>query len=148
MTIDRRIVRTLRDVRGKLRDLAQAEHATTSASQKRCEQAVARAKTDLEGMIAAAGDQLRTAASVAELDRISQAAAAHHVCIDEAANELAAAVVMVEESGAQLRQRAQQVVSAERLFDRVQRESAVRVNRREQRSHDDLRRRGIRETKR
>lgn len=148
MTIDRRIVRTLRDVRSQLRDLALAEHSATSASQLRCEEAVARARAELESSFAAAGEALRTACTVAELDRISQVVAAHHVCLDEAGSELAAAVELAEESGQRLRQRAQQVVSADRLFDQVQRESALRLSRREQRSHDDLRRRSSRETKR
>lgn len=148
MTIDRRTVRTLRDVRGKLRDLALAEHTATSASQQRCQDAMSTARADLEGSLTAATTALGCANTVAELDRISQTVAAHHVCLDEAAADLAAAVVRTEEASRQLRRSAQQAETAERIFDRFKQESVRRVNRQEQRSHDDLRRRAVRETKR
>jgi flagellar biosynthesis chaperone FliJ len=148
MTIDRRTVRTLRDVRGKLRDLALAEHTATSASQQRRHEAMSAARTGLESSLGAATTALGTASTVADLDRISQTVAAHHVCLDEASAEWAAAVVRTEEASRQLRRSAQQVKTAERIFDRYQQESARRVNRQEQRRHDDLRRRGVRETKR
>lgn len=147
MTIDRRTIRALRDVRGKLRDLALAEHATTSATQLRCEEVKAAARAELEDSFASASAALGTASTVAQLERISQDVAAHHVCLDEASAELAAAVLRTEEASRQLRQRAQQVESARRISENVERESAQRVSRQEQRSHDDLRRRPRRDTK-
>lgn len=147
MTIDRRTVRTLRDVRGKLRDLALAEQASTSANQLRCQEIMEAARTELEGSFSTAGEALRSACHVGELERISQHIAAHHVCLDEASADLAAAVLRSEEASRQLRQRAQQVESARRISENVERESALRVSRKEQRSHDDLRRRPHRDTK-
>jgi len=148
MTIDRRTVRTLREVRGKLRDLALAEHTATSASQQRCQEVMSAALAELEGSMCAATTALGTASTVAELDRISQTVAAHHVCLDEASAELSAAVVRTEEASRQLRRSAQQAETAERIFDRYKQECTRRLNRQEQRSHDDLRRRGVRDTKR
>jgi flagellar biosynthesis chaperone FliJ len=148
MTIDRRTVRTLREVRRKLRDLALAEHTATGVSQQRCQEVMSAARADLEGSMCAATTALGAACTVAELDRISQTVAAHHVCVDEASAELAAAVVRTEEASRLLRRSAQQAETAERIFDRYKQESDRRVNRQEQRSHDDLRRRSVRETKR
>lgn len=147
MTLDRRTVRTLRDVRSKLRDLALVEHASTSATQLRCEEIVAAARSELEGSFVEAGAALRGAQSVADLERAAQAVAAHHVLVDEAAADLAAASLRTEEASRQLQQRARQKESADRLFDLTRRESAKRADRKEQRSHDDLRRRSARETK-
>lgn len=148
MTIDRRTVRSLRDVRNKLRDLALAEHTATCASQQRCEAEVGAARAVLEGSMSAAAEALGNASAVAELDRIAQTVAAHHVCLDEAAADLAAAVLRTEEASRQLRRTAQEAKTAERLVDRYDQQSARRVSRQEQRSYDDLRRRGYRETKR
>jgi flagellar biosynthesis chaperone FliJ len=147
MTIDRRTVRTLRDVRSKLRDLALAEHASTSATQLRCAELMEAARSELEQTFTSAGAALRGAQSIADLERVSQEVAAHHVLVDEASADLAAAELRTEEASRQLRQRARQMESAERLFDQTRRESAKRVHRKEQRSHDDLRRRSTRETK-
>lgn len=98
--------------------------------------------------MSAAAEALGNASAVAELDRIAQTVAAHHVCLDEAAADLAAAVLRTEEASRQLRRTAQEAKTAERLVDRYDQQSARRVSRQEQRSYDDLRRRGYRETKR
>jgi hypothetical protein len=141
MTVNRRMVRSLRDVRLCLRELALAEHAAVSDSEMRAEEILAAANHDLEGTLAGAPAAMSAASSIAELDRISQMVAAHHVCLDEASGGYAAAVALTEAAYAVLRDRTRQARSAERLVERFDRESARRESAQEQRSHDDQHRR-------
>ncbi|MEZ4362070.1 MAG: hypothetical protein R3B48_17920 [Kofleriaceae bacterium] len=147
MTISRRTVRALCDVRGRLRDLAAAEHSSRSETQLRAEELVAAARHELEGSLELAAGAVQGARGVDTLDRMSELVAAHHVCVDEAGAELAAAVMMTEETAQLLRERSRQVLSAERVLQRYQRESALRAHRQEQRVHDDHPRRLGRDTK-
>jgi flagellar biosynthesis chaperone FliJ len=147
VTIDRRTLRTLREVRWRLREQASAEHASSSQQQMKAEEILAAAQGTLEQSLEDAREVVSAARTVDELARVSQVVAAHHLCLDDATAEHAAAVATVQATAAQLRERARQALAAERLVERSDREAARREVRQEQRSQDDQRRRAPRDTR-
>jgi flagellar biosynthesis chaperone FliJ len=148
MTVNRRTVRALCDVRERMREIAAAEHSSRSQTQLRAEEVLAAARRELECSLDHACGELEAAGSVDELDRVAQQIAAHHEGVEAASAEVASAVILTAETAQRLRARASEVASASLILERCERESSRRAQRQEQRILDDQRRRGRRDTTR
>lgn len=138
MTIRPRAVRALRDARVRLRDVAAASHAMTTAACERSRAELAEEHERLDDFYDEATDVLEAARSVHDLDMVGEITGVHRLAVADARVRVDRADAARETTADQLRARARQLRQAERLVERVDCELGKREARREQRANDDL----------
>jgi hypothetical protein len=138
MTIRPRAVRALRDARERLRDVAAAAHAQTSAVRDLTRNTLADEERRLAEHVDGAPIMLSAARTVHELDRVAETTGVHQIAIADASTRHAEAIALTELSAGKLRERTRQLKSAERLVEILDNGRARIEARTEQRANDDL----------
>jgi len=138
MTIKIRVVRTLKEVRTRLRDVAAAAHSNAAVVRDRSAQELQAEHDQLETALDQAADSLAAASSVHELDRVAEMTDVHRMSVADAAKRHEVALAESETTAGQLRERTRQLRSAERLVERADHRRARRESRAEQRRNDDM----------
>lgn len=138
MTIKPRVVRALRDARTRLRDVAAAEHSTTSAMRERAAQTVVERQHDLRTALDNAGTTLAAARTIWEVDRVAEDTGVHRFAVVDASTAHHKAIVANDATADRLRERARQLRTAERLVEMVDDFRAKQEATAEQRSADDM----------
>jgi flagellar biosynthesis chaperone FliJ len=138
MTIKPRVVRALRDARTRLRDVAAAEHSTSSAARDRTARELADEHDALEGALDQAAGALAAARTVHDVARVAETTGAYRIAVDEAAQRHQVAVAATETTADRLRERTRQLRTAERIVEIVDDHRARTEATAEQRGSDDL----------
>jgi hypothetical protein len=138
MTIKIRVVRSLRDVRTRLRDVAAAAHTNAAAARDRSARELADEHASLETALDEAADTLAAARTVHELDLVAAATGGYRLSVAAAAERHQCALAASQTTADHLRERTRQLRTAERLVDRADARRAKRESRAEQRRTDDM----------
>ena len=138
MTIRPRAVRALRDIRERLRDEAAASHATAVGHADAAGVAVSESHDQLEAFLDDASQALGEVTSVYDIDRISDHAGDYRVAIVDATARHKQAVAITEVTAGNLRERARQLRTAEKLVELVDDHRARRDAKAEQLGNDDM----------
>jgi flagellar biosynthesis chaperone FliJ len=138
MTIKIRVVRTLKEVRTRLRDVAAAAHANAAGIRDRSAQELQAEHEQLENALDEAIDELAAARTVYELDLVAEATGGQRLSVADAARRHQSALAASETTADRLRERTRQLRAAEQLVERADHRRARRESRAEQRRADDL----------
>lgn len=138
MTIKPRVVRALRDARTRLRDVAAAEHSTTTATRDRAAQTVIDRRHELEAALDSAGSSLAAARTIWDVDRVAEDTGVYRFAVVDASTAHHQAVVANDATADRLRERTRQLRTAERLVEMVDDVRAKQEATAEQRSADDM----------
>jgi len=138
MTIKIRVVRTLKDVRTRLRDIAAAQHSNAAAQRDRSARDLAQEHATLETELDRAASTLAEARTVHDLDRVAEATGVHRLLIEDATQRHQVAVAASQTTADHLRERTRQLRTAERLVELADTRRAKRESRAEQRRTDDM----------
>jgi flagellar biosynthesis chaperone FliJ len=138
MTIKIRVVRTLKEVRTRLRDLAAAAHSNAAGIRDRSALDLQAEHEQLECALDDAADELSAARTVHELDRVAANTGVHRLSVADAARRHEVALAASETTADRLRERTLQLRAAEQLVERADHRRARRESRAEQRRSDDL----------
>lgn len=138
MTIKIRVVRSLKEVRTRLRDVAAAAHSNAAAARDRSAQDLADEHASLESALDEAAETMAAARNVHELDQISENTGVYRLSVAAAAERHQRAVADSQTTADHLRERTRQLRTAERLVDMAHARRAKRESRAEQRRTDDL----------
>jgi flagellar biosynthesis chaperone FliJ len=138
MTIKIRVVRSLKDVRARLRDVAAAAHSSAAAARDRSARDLADQHASLETALDEAADTLAGARTVHELDLVAEATGVHRLSVAAAAERHQRALAASQTTADHLRERTRQLRTAERLVELADARRAKRESRAEQRRTDDL----------
>jgi flagellar biosynthesis chaperone FliJ len=138
MTINSRVARSLRELRGRLRDLAAAEHGDAQSKAAAAASHVADQEAQLEDTLDEAEDVLATATTVHTLDHVGNLVGSHRAAITDAVAMHSAATQISDLAHARLRARIRQLKTAERVVELIDRDRTTLEKRTEQRGHDDL----------
>jgi hypothetical protein len=133
-----RVVRALKDVRTRLRDVAAAAHSTAAVLRDRSAQQLVDQHTSLETALDAAVDTLAAARTVHELDRIAETTFVYRLSVDDATKRHEVAIAATEVTADELRARARQLRTAERLVEHGEYRRARRESRNERHRVDDI----------
>lgn len=138
MTIKIRVVRTLKEVRTRLRDVAAAAHANAAGIRDRSAQELQAEHDLLETALDDAAGELAAARTVHELDRVAEATIVQRLSVADATKRHEVALAASETTADRLRERTRQLRTAERLVERVDHRRARRESRAEARRVDDI----------
>jgi flagellar biosynthesis chaperone FliJ len=138
MTIKIRVVRTLKEVRTRLRDVAAAAHSNAAGIRDRSAQELQAEHEQLEVVLDEAAGELAAARTVHELDRVAASTGVQRLSVADAAKRHQVALAATETTADRLRERTVQLRAAEQLVERVDHRRARRESRAEQRRADDL----------
>jgi flagellar biosynthesis chaperone FliJ len=138
MTIRIRVVRALKDVRTRLRDVAAAAHSNAAGVRDRSAQELAAEHDQLEAALDQAADTLAAARTVHELDRVADDTGVHRLSVADAEKRHEVALAASQTTADRLRERTRQLRAAERLVERGEHRRARRESRAEQRRADDM----------
>jgi len=138
MTIKPRTIRSLRDVRERMRDVAAAHHGRAAHACAAANEHLAREENTLVEYLDDVEDTLSEIKSVYELDRIAAQAAELRRAVATAVNAHETAKAASDRSAMELRERARQLRSLERLKERLDQERARTDTRNEQMASDDM----------
>jgi flagellar biosynthesis chaperone FliJ len=138
MTIKIRVVRSLKDVRTRLRDVAAAAHSNAAAARDRSARDLADEHASLETALDQAAGTLAAARTVHELDQVAEATGVYRLSVADAAERHQCALAASQTTADQLRERTRQLRTAERLVEQADARRAKRESRAEQRRTDDL----------
>jgi flagellar biosynthesis chaperone FliJ len=138
MTIRIRVIRNLKDVRTRLRDIAAAAHSNAAAQRDRSAQHLEDQSASLESALDRAASELATARTVHDLGAIAETTGSHRLSLADAIEHHQLAVAASETTAGQLRERTRQLRTAERLVEQADTRRAKRESRAEQRRTDDL----------
>lgn len=138
MTIKPRTIRSVRNARERLRDVAAARHAHSWQAREIAAEQLEREHDTLDDFLDEAPTILAAATGVHDLDRLADSTSELRLAVESAATASEAADQANERTGHELRERTRQLRSAERLAERVDRERRVLDARTEQHLCDDL----------
>jgi hypothetical protein len=138
MTIRPRAARNVRELRTRLRDIAAASHATTVAAQTRSREALDAERRALDAHLDTAEYELLDARSIYDIETIDEDTGVHRIAIAEATQRLTEDTAQTRLSEANLRERARQLRSAEKIVDKLEQGIAYRETTAEQRTNDDI----------
>lgn len=138
MTIRPRAVRALRDARVRLRDVAAASHAMSTAASELSRDELAQEEDRLEDFLDEATDVLGRARSIYDVDQVDEITGVYRLSVIDANHRHQQAVAAAELTATKLRERAKQLRQAECLVERVEHELVCRDARAEQRANDDM----------
>lgn len=138
MTIRPRAARALLDARSKLRDIAAATHAQAAAQRDRTHLALVEEQDALDAHLDTASELLTAAASVWDLDEVSEITGVHKLQIKDAETRVAQATATSDATAAKLRESSRKLRTAEQILDRVTTERDKAIASAEQRTNDDM----------
>jgi flagellar biosynthesis chaperone FliJ len=138
MTIKIRVIRALKDVRTRLRDVAAAAHSTAAAIRDRSAQELRDEHGSLQAALDEAAHTLAAARTVHELDRVAAATGVYRLALADATERHSEAITASETTADRLRERTRQLRTAERLVEQAQDRRSKREARAEQRGADDM----------
>jgi flagellar biosynthesis chaperone FliJ len=132
------MVRALRDARERLRDAAAATHSNATAA---CDESRAELEAShdrLEAFLDDAADELASVRNVHDIDLLHAITGSHRLAVADAASRHAQAIAITEVTAGDLRTRARQLRTAEKLVELVGSQRDSREARAEQRASDDM----------
>jgi flagellar biosynthesis chaperone FliJ len=138
MTIKIRVVRSLKEVRTRLRDVAAAAHSNAAAARDLAARDLASEHASLENALDEAATTLAAARTVHDLDQVAEATGVFRLSVADAAERHQVAVVATQTTADHLRERTRQLRTAERLVEQADARRAKRESRAEARRADDL----------
>jgi flagellar biosynthesis chaperone FliJ len=138
MTQRSRSARVLRDVRTRLRDVAAATHAITTAQRDEAKRRLETEEDRLESLLSHAHHAFAGARTVHIFDDVAMHVGAQEHAIKDATTVHATHASRAAESHLKLVASARLLETAERIVDRIDAEAARREARNEQRANDDI----------
>jgi hypothetical protein len=138
VTIKPRAARALKDARARLRDAAVAAHSTAAAVSDRSARELETEHESLEAALDAATGMLAAARTIHELDRVAANTGTYRLSVEDALQRHTVATAATATAADQLRERARQLKTAERVVDLIDDRRARREARAEQRQADDM----------
>ena len=138
MTIKIRVVRTLKEVRTRLRDIAAAQHSNAAAQRDRSARDLQDEHATLQTALNQAASTLAEARTVHDLDRVAEDTGVHRLSVADAAKRHEVALAASQTTADHLRERTRQLRTAERLVELANARRAKRESRAEQRRTDDM----------
>jgi flagellar biosynthesis chaperone FliJ len=138
MTIKIRVVRALKEVRTRLRDVAAAAHSNAAGIRDRSAAELQAEHDQLESALDGAAEELAAARTVHELDRVAELTDEYRMSLADAAKRHEVALAASQGTADRLRERARQLRAAERLVERGEHRQERRESRAEQRRTDDM----------
>ncbi|HSS00249.1 MAG TPA: hypothetical protein VLM79_24495 [Kofleriaceae bacterium] len=138
MTMKIRVIRSLQNVRTRLRDVAAAAHSNAAVARDRSAAELRDEHQSLETALDDAADSLAAARTVHDLDRVAEHTVVYRLSVADAAKRHEVALAASELTADQLRERTRQLRTAERLVEQVEHRRARRESRAERRRVDDM----------
>jgi len=138
MTIKIRVVRSLKEVRTRLRDVAAAAHSNASAARELAARNLASEHASLETALDQAATTLAAARTIYDLDQVAEATGVHRLSVADAAERHQVAVAATQTTADHLRASTRQLRTAERLVEQADARRAKRESRAEASRADDL----------
>lgn len=138
MTIRPKAVRSLRDARERLRDLAAANHAAATLAAERTAARIAEETDTLDDFLDEAPTLLEAATSVDDLVRVAESTGEFELAVLEAEEAHAQQAEVTARTAGELRERSRQLRSIERLAERLDRDRQTSEAKREQVRADEM----------
>jgi len=138
MTIRPRAVRSLRDARERLRDIAAARQAETQLACERAQHELAAQTSHRDEFLAEAPTMLEAARSVQDLMNVAEATGEFEIAIVDAEKVCARESDANLRASVQLGERTRALRTVEKLADRMERERLTSEARLEQQQSDEL----------
>jgi flagellar biosynthesis chaperone FliJ len=138
MTIRPKAVRSLRDARERMRDIAAARHAAATHAAERSAARVAEETDTLDDFLDEAPTLLEAATSVEDLMRVGDSTGEFELAVLDAEEAHAKQTAATERSACELRERSRQLRSVEKLAERLEHDRVVADNKREQLRSDEM----------